>query len=479
MTSKIKPIEQYGRDNDASFSRPSQFFQSRFLLPFLLLSLVLSGLILFLNLPGSFTQDSLYMLNEALTTKVGQFDEWYSPAYALLWKTMITSFRELGFSPFLQVSSMCILQTVLIVTPLLYLLRMHTSSWLQIAIVASFVILWPANLVYFGEIWRDVLMAALLLTAASLLDCVDRTGSRKVLMGALAVLFFANLIRQNAFIAELPLLVWAALLWQDGKKKTTLLPITVFCLFITFLGFTWSANRLLAASSFGRGASSIMYYDLMGISVQANELLLPKSLVTADYSLATVRAHYQTEYNDLEGVTLPATAEQMMTIETAWKRAVVAHPMAYARHRWNVTLRFLGISDVPHLPYAYGIPEGFYPTYVRDTAYYVRFPLSALRKYFEEGLSKSKYWFFRPWFYGLLAMTITFAQWKVRSASFWICTSGVIYWASCFVTAPSTDFRYSWWTILGSVTALALTSLNWRETHGPKQHVQSRTPIES
>src|SRR5262249_22084634 len=318
----------------------------------------------------------------------GHFDEWYSPTYTLIWKAMIDAGARLGAGPFYQVSTMCILQTVLIVGALVYLLRAHgTTTWIKTGAFAAAVIVSPAIFVYFGEIWRDVLMAALLLVSVCLLDSFSRTESRITFVSAISVLFLAALIRQNAIIAEVPLFFWAALLLRRaGKRKYAYAAISTALVFMSF-SVGWSAvNRMLAKTNLGRGASSIMYYDLMGISIRTNQLLLPRSLTVPGYSLETVRSRYQDEYNDLTGVILPTTAQEMQTVFKAWREAVLKHPEAYLEHRSVVMLRFLGIPNPDHLPYFYGIPESIYPEYIKDRSYYLRFPSTRVRKWEQQWL---------------------------------------------------------------------------------------------
>lgn len=428
--------------------------------PFAASVILLSIAILSVHVPGSYTQDSLYTLNEALTTKVGHFDEWLSPAYSLIWKVMISIGVAIHLSPFWQMSAMCVLQTVLIVGALLQLLYANSRmTWLAVTGVATVVVSSPAVFVYLGEIWRDVLMAALLLVAVCLLDLVRRTGSRKAFAGAMCGLFLAGLIRQTAVIAELPLFLWSGELWwrahPSGRKYTyTIGAAAIFI--IVFAAFVATTNRLLAASNYGRVASATMYYDLMGMSVRTKALLLPKSLTAPDYSLETVRSHYQDEYSDLRGIIFPSSPQQMKTIATAWRDAVLTHPNAYLQHRWFVTRRFLGISDIPHLPYFYGIPDVLYPRYLQDTAYYVRFPTSAPRRWVARYLSLVSYWMFRPWIYVVLGLGVLLLYRRRVEAPFWLCASGGIYWLSFALSAPSSDFRYSWWNVLAVTTALAL-----------------------
>jgi hypothetical protein len=420
-------------------------------------AVLLSAGLLSVHLPGSFSQDSLFMLNEALNTRIGNFEEWYSPAYALIWKAMISALAAIHLSPFVQVSSMCVLQTLLIVGSLVYLLYVHTKTWKVAVGYAAAIIISPAVLVYFGEIWRDVLMAAFLLLAVCFLDCFRRTGSRAMAVAALFVLFLASLIRQNAFIAELPLFLWTGLIWHRGSPRQFIRALASTGALIVIFAVLWSVTTSgLAATNYGRGASSIMYYDLMGISARTGEMLIPGNLTAPEYSLDTVRARYQSEYNDLTGFILPSNPQQMRAVALAWRGAVLAHPKRYLQHRWAVTLRFLGISDVPHLPYSYGIPESLYPNYIANTAYYLKFPVTPARAIVADWLSVATYWAFRPWFYGVLAMGIMIVERRKRGTAFWLCASGWIYWLSCFISVPSTDFRYSWWNVLGATTALGL-----------------------
>jgi hypothetical protein len=421
--------------------------------------LFLSACILAFHLPGSFTQDSMFVLSEALGSKIGHFSEWLSPTYTLVWKMMISISAALWLPPFAQVSTMSVLQTVLIVAALVLLLREH-GTWLKTVAASTAVISYPAIFVYFGEIWRDVLMAALLLVSVFFLDTFSRRESRTSFAAALCILFFAGLIRQNAIIAVLPLFFWAGLLcYRRATRKYHRAALFTAVLLFTFTGLWFVVNRLLASTSYGSGASSIMYYDLMGISDRTGELLLPAALTVPGYSIDTVRSRYQDEYNDLTGVILPANVDQMRIVSRAWWSAILTHPKAYLEHRWFVTLRFLGISRPSHLPYFYGIPESLYPSYFADRAYYVHFPSTNLRKWERNWLTDVEPWVFRQWIYGVLTAAVLFFNRRRLGTPFWLGVSGGAYWLSCSLTVPSTDFRYAWWTVLAVTTAMVLTLL--------------------
>jgi len=424
---------------------------------------LLSLAILSVHVPGSYTQDSLYTLNEALTTPVGQLNEWLSPAYASIWKAMILVAAAFHASPFFQMSTMCVLQTLLIIGALIRLLHSNSRmTWWGAAGVAAAVASWPAIFVYFGEVWRDVLMAALLLVAVGLLDSVRRRRSRGALVAAIGVLFLGGLMRQNAIAAEMPLFLWASLLWPcgEGMRKRRLCAMGMAAaLTVGIAASIVMANRLLASTNVGRVTSATICYDLMGISVRANALLVPRSLTVPEYTLLTVRSRYQDEYGDLTGVVFPSTGAEMKTLAAVWARAVVTHPTAYLQHRWSVTSRLLGISGMPHLAYFYGIPQTYYPRYVSDRAYYVPFPDSGPRRWVAGRLARVRNWAFRPWIYGLMTIGVLLLDRKRVEAPFWLCASAGLYWVSFFFSAPSTDFRYSWWGVLAVMTALALVGV--------------------
>jgi hypothetical protein len=312
-------------------------------------------------------------------------------------------------------------------------------------------------------------MVALLLVAVCLLDSVCRTGSRLALLAAVVVLFLAGLMRQNAVVSEAPLFVWSALLWGGGRRtdKRHAITIAVAAILVASTSaLSVVTNRLLASTNFGRAAAPTMYYDLMGMSVRANALLVPRSGTLPGYSLENVRSRYQDQYFDPTGVTLPASAAEMKALAAAWRDAVLTHPEDYLRHRGFVTRRLLGVSGVPRLPYFYGIPESYYPRYVSDERYYVPFPNPAPRTWVARYLAFFQPWVFRPWIYGVSALGVVFLYRHRTEAPFWLCVSGGLYEVSFFFAAPATDFRYSWWGVLAVMTALALICVRPR---GPRR----------
>jgi hypothetical protein len=472
------PEEQLNKNWVSSYQRSVH--------PFIIIVVLLSALVLVFHTPGSFTQDSMFTLNESLTVRPGDFDNRLSPIYSLIWKEMISAFALLGFSPFYQVSTMCVLQTVLIVGALIQLLRAHaTLTWGQIAAVAAVVIASPAIFVYFGEIWRDVLMAALLLVSVALLDWFRQTESKKIFFTAIAVLFLAALTRQNCISAELPLFFWAGLLlYRATKRRYIYASILTAVLFVSFAA-GWSAvNRRLASSASGNSlsVSVIMYYDLMGISARTGELLLPQTVTIPGYSLETVRSQYTDEIVGLNGTILPANAQEMRVLLDAWHKAILAYPAAYLGHRWFVTRRFLGISGLPHLPYHYGIPQPLYPAYIENRAYHVRFPSTRVRKWEAKLLNGEEYWAFRHWTYLTLALVVMFLSRRNRGTAFWLCLSALAYCLPDFFILPSTDFRYGWWSVLAATTGFAMLlaeKFSERQKHSPKARSHSDPATEA
>jgi hypothetical protein len=363
----------------------------------------------------------------------------------------------LGLPPLLQVGTMCVLQTGLIVGAIFGLARLRgITGWrLTTAVLVS--ALFPPVFLYFGILWRDVVMAGFLLMAVYFLESYSQGRSRKSLIAALGALVMACVIRQNAIFAAFPLVLWTATLVSRTFLKR--------CFVVLILGFAGSlvlgtlgycVNLLLASTNAGVASSSTMFYDLMGISDRTGELLLPVSLTSPGYSLDTVRSHYQDEYNDLTGLRLPASRAALAVVYTAWRRAVLQHPRPYFEHRAAVTLRFLGITGQPHLPFARGIPVRLYPSYIANRAYYVPFPARPFAT-IPAGTEKAlDYWWFRHWLYASLGIAVVLFQRNARGAAFWACVSGLVYLASSFVLIPSTDFRYGWWTVLASVAGCVL-----------------------
>jgi hypothetical protein len=141
-------------------------------------------------------------------------------------------------------------------------------------------------------------------------------------------------------------------------------------------------------------------------------------------------------------------SEQREAIERAWKTLVVAHPRAYAEHRWRVFRRVLVLGPRVFSYTTTGVDEIFGVNVAYD-------PPRVQQWLIARAGSVSASWLMRVYLYGLLALAMLgFARDRVAIA---IGVSAVSSELALLVLAPTEDFRYSLWLVVASLLALAWT----------------------
>ena len=150
---------------------------------------------------------------------------------------------------------------------------------------------------------------------------------------------------------------------------------------------------------------------------------------------------------------VPAPPDQLAAIERAWKDLVFGHPGAYLRHRWGTFLDTIGITYRTHS----AVP----PRIMKWQVFMTNLGLSVRTHHFQEKWSdfydtlwrKTPLW--RQWIYLVLALVL-FVVARRDKTIVALLASGLVAEASLFFLAPSPDYRYSHWMIVGACVSLAL-----------------------
>jgi len=139
----------------------------------------------------------------------------------------------------------------------------------------------------------------------------------------------------------------------------------------------------------------------------------------------------------------------------AWRRAVLAHPVAYLEHRSSFMWNFLGRSNLV-LPY--GDWQGPQAAYGANPHFR---PLLALHGVLERTP------LFRPGLWLVLAIAAVATAWPARGVpmgafAVGVGASAIVYVGTFFAVGVGSDFRYAYWCVLaalaGGVAAVAARS---------------------
>jgi hypothetical protein len=132
-------------------------------------------------------------------------------------------------------------------------------------------------------------------------------------------------------------------------------------------------------------------------------------------------------------------------LTNAWKRSVRSNPKAYLRHRMAFMETFLTKSNLAMWTYD-----------LNDTTKVAFADNAALMKLKAIHDELQPTFLFRQGTWLLLCLGLCVLAWRRRNTSegafvFGVCGSGVVYVATYFVLGVASDYRYSYWAVLGGM----------------------------
>lgn len=325
--------------------------------------------------------------------------------------------------------------------------------------------LWPATFLMLAHLWKDVAMTAALLLAAAATLAWRRRRSPTLRAVALGLVLLAVCLRHNGLFAALPLLGW--LCWPlPGEVPRAWRRAFAATLLATLLAL--APGLLLRATGAARVQpwSVVALWDLAAMSIDAERVLLPDSVITPDLSVQALRQAYVPWANpplfDLGLIQLsfyrPFTEVQVRDVMRAWCDAVWRDPVAYAKHRARLAryLLFGFPADLPReLIY---VPQ-------RVVLDGVELSVAAVDE---------REWPWRvanrlrttPLFAGVLYLGLALLAlglgWRKRvgAARELVVVLSLSAWANAlplFVISGSAEFRYLTWTALAALVAFAIS----------------------
>jgi hypothetical protein len=418
--------------------------------------------------PGLMTFDSYDHLMEA---RLGWYTDSHPPSISLIWKLSDTIIA----GPF----GMLVLQSWALLAGLYYLLR-RTFAPRRAAWIAVAVFLFPPIMLPMAVIWKDALLAGLLvLGTAGLLS--ERRGPR---LWGLAAMFGAAAVRYNAFAATLPLVV-LLFQWRPGMHRLRRYTLAAAAwLATTFAAF--GVNAALTDQEMHYWHSSLAVYDIVGTLAHLDHDLpdeeLRERLAGTDLLIqrdihATARAVYSYHFYPIinheklmmwrlpiDGY-VPAPAAQRDAIARAWWDTITSFPGAYARHRLAITSEVLGFGvkttavTARNTPYAH-----------RGQQMQLSTGWSKLQKQMSRWLRALGRWtpIYVPYVYAIVALLLAPLAVRRRD-TLAILLSGLAMEGSLVFLAHGPDNRYSHWLVIcTTLTALLVAVRRYRGAAPPE-----------
>lgn len=296
--------------------------------------------------PGIMTYDSVRQYDQALS---GDFDDWHPPAMGWIWRQL----HVLGAGP----SPMLLLQLLLYWSgfALLFLWAWKRDRrGLACGVLVAGLL--PIPMAIMGTILKDCLMAGALLWATAVVALMRPGRDRALRLVAAALICFAAMLRFNAFLAGLPLLV--ALMPSRWLSHWPRRAMAIGGAAILLLACLPVANRLIGAEPTDVALSQ-MIFDMGGITEFSGKDAFPP-LPVRDPVAVNHRCYTPVKWDSYSWwVDAPCPIGFELVRQTfksrhqrpalAWLGAIVTHPLAYAEHRlhhFNINSRFLIHDEV-------------------------------------------------------------------------------------------------------------------------------------
>jgi hypothetical protein len=345
------------------------------------------------------------------------------------------------------------------------------GPWLPRVIAFVLIAVHPPSFSNLPAVWKDTLMQGALVAA---IPCLMIPGSRfrAVRYGVALVLLLVGIgSRHNAAAAVWPLLAMALVahpLLRAYRLRWRWLIASSLAIVVT-LGLTIGIGKALAPlSERTEFWQMVPVFDLAGMSIASNEVLVDAAsgVLTPGMGVREIRYKYNPQWMNSLYYCLPFAGkrcvplfrrvfepEKLSHLARNWWTAIATHPGAYLTHRAKVSQGVLAITG--------GAPGMYYPDRAPYTDIAREYPLPrrAIRLLTWIDRHVATFWF-RPWLYlGLCAALLPIAIVRhARGGSALpvaLALSGLSYMLGVLVTAGSSDYRYSVWTILCSMLCLA------------------------
>jgi hypothetical protein len=334
-----------------------------------------------------------------------------------------------------------------------------------------------------AAIWKDSLMQAAFLAAVGCFIGFDSSGRRLLLGLALVFTALGVLVRHNGVAAAWPLLSLALLSSSFARRvpepsRLVAVAATSIVACGAFLFITVKALSPFAEP--GNIWQLTASFDLAGISLETGTLAFDEGspALHRGAGLKQLRRRFNLidsltlfrcrEHGCIPPVVTLEAPQDLAALARNWRRAILANPGAYLKHRYAVFREATGLSGRP-AQIGFGSPNS-------PLANAYPLPHSA-RRWLTWFRSLRPTPWFCEWNYlvvglaALIAGAVFYA--RTRSAlPLAFASSAISYTLSFFFASGGADYRYSVWPILGVVLSCVHLAQSWA-----KQPASSAQPV--
>lgn len=414
--------------------------------------------------PGALTHDSFHQLAQAEGSI--PFDDWHPVIMSAGWGLLIDATGDFSTLATIQIgfAAVCAWLTC-------WYLRDISGSF-RIGLLGLMLLTAPHTVNLLGVIWKDTQMGLAYYAGAVLLLFASRHSRFSWIWGIAAVPFFAygTLVRKNAVVALIPLLIWASIIlfrnprvraWISARlARAAASAAAVFGLFALLMLGGGAAVNAATQPTQNSQFTQVMLDDLI-FAVPQNAIddssapqtlkdKLRESRIKCKEKNAIWDAYWACWGAGADGH-FTEIAEKDEVIEL-WKETLPHYIPRYIDYRAETFAKFLFTSKL-QFPGISGEGREFGLEWESPRLHH------AMEYYVVEFGVKQLPWLYHAWLWlaaSTVGMLALLRRWRGHLPELSLFASAWIYIMSYLPVAPAQDYRYSYWPALAVCLALLI-----------------------
>lgn len=465
-TGLYKRLENKFSDNIRRFIKEIPFFLKNNYLFFCLLIMFLW--LVYNFYPGAFVGDTFYIYTDILYHRVSN---WHSPLLSRLWQLILFFTDIRGIVWLIQLIPIFIG---------LYIIAKNISKGIFTGAICVFILFITPVFAFLSIVLKDTLLAGFIfLVSAMMLDAAisEKKKTPGFYITTVIILIFCVYVRANGCFIAVPLFV---AIWMGWKSPIIYRYITCFILVLCIVATTSFVNIKLLKARDEAPDFSLLFFDLVGIAKNIGHPTLPDipevpdqmAIIDKCYTplqwdkiahwdrqniCSKIAIHYFDRRYDGQKVLRQTRSE----LRHAWVSGIIHHPGAYLKHRISHFNRFMDYQG--HRP-------AYFPVSKTDLGY---INLQDAKDPMNEIVPAPKFWSnflemkfqslgYQLWFHPYVSLLILLFFYlatlgtcdRFNRTLNVVAFSGLIYLVGFLFVGVSSDFRYSYPSLLLSIMCI-------------------------
>lgn len=405
------------------------------------LPVIISGLIVMTFYPGYMTYDSFHALRSA---RNGVTESAWPPIVSYVWRIVELIIPHPSGMFFAQVFILLFSTSIVA-----YLFSKRLGAFTFFSLIVLSV---PVMIGTLSSIWKDVLMAAFILSGFAMALAICRFRNRLLIYLSFCLswilLLFATSSRHNAILATLPIFFYLSsqltIALNISRPK-----IASFLLFLFLASSTmaikigmdrYALPNLAPISGSNTLVRIVRKMDIAGASICSGDNMIKN--VSPSVSLDDIKKSYDPRHSNLS-IGMLDSMPMNAVVDELWIETFKKHPFCFFRNKLDLAKYLLGLN--------HGEQFLVFSPQVDANEYGYTLPENDIRSFYEKYIiSSSRLFMLRPWFLWLVfVVSLVFyfiARRSMPLGYIALSGSGALYALGLFLLGNAADARLLFYT---------------------------------